>query len=107
MLVQPALTTHLLCRPVSIADSRGTGEELQVLCGVTKVWYVFGPSRFGTVGRKREPRLGALKTDAAPFTTRSCAPLQALHPAGHATSARVRGLRACRRRRSEQVRQQD
>jgi len=31
-LVQPVLTTHLLCRPVSIADSMGPGQELQVLC---------------------------------------------------------------------------
>jgi hypothetical protein len=32
-LVQPALTTHLLCRPVSIADCMDVREELQVLCG--------------------------------------------------------------------------
>ena len=32
MLVQPALTTHLFCRPVSIADSTGHRWELQVLC---------------------------------------------------------------------------
>jgi hypothetical protein len=32
-LVQPALTTHLLSRPVSIADCMDVGEELQVLCG--------------------------------------------------------------------------
>jgi hypothetical protein len=32
MLVQPALITHLLCRPVSIADSMCPRSELQVLC---------------------------------------------------------------------------
>jgi hypothetical protein len=31
MLVQPALIAHLLCRPVSIADTRGNAEKLQVL----------------------------------------------------------------------------
>jgi hypothetical protein len=30
-LVQPVLTTHLLCRPVSIADSMGPREKLQGL----------------------------------------------------------------------------
>ena len=39
MLVQPALTTHLLCRPVSTADSMGRRWELQVLCEMTEVWY--------------------------------------------------------------------
>src|ERR1700722_2483650 len=33
MLVQPALTSHLFCRPVSTADSTGLRGELQVLCG--------------------------------------------------------------------------
>jgi hypothetical protein len=31
MLVQPALITHLLCRPVSIADSMCPRKKLQVL----------------------------------------------------------------------------
>src|ERR1019366_408873 len=39
MLVQPALTTHLLCRPVSIADCMDVGEELQVLCGSALMCY--------------------------------------------------------------------
>jgi hypothetical protein len=42
MLVQPALTTHLLCRPVSIADSRWKRKELQVLCGMGGMCYGFG-----------------------------------------------------------------
>jgi hypothetical protein len=37
MLVQPSLITHLLCRPVSIADSMGPREELQVLCSVAEM----------------------------------------------------------------------
>jgi hypothetical protein len=41
MLVQPALITHLLCRPVSNADSMVPRSELQVLCGMGTVWYVF------------------------------------------------------------------
>jgi hypothetical protein len=41
MLVQPALITHLLCRPVSIADSRVLREELQVLCDAGTLCYVF------------------------------------------------------------------
>jgi hypothetical protein len=31
MLVQPALITHLLCRPVSIADTMCPRKKLQVL----------------------------------------------------------------------------
>jgi hypothetical protein len=48
MLVQPALTTHLLCRPVSIADSMVRRWELQVLCGVGTVWYVLALPHLGT-----------------------------------------------------------
>src|ERR1035441_2478074 len=47
MLVQPALTTHLLCRPVSIADSTGPRRELQVLCEKGALCYVLVPA-FGT-----------------------------------------------------------
>src|SRR5580692_10659847 len=42
MLVQPVLTTHLLCRPVSIADTMGPREKLQGLVrdrrGVLRFW---------------------------------------------------------------------
>src|ERR1017187_3071503 len=44
MLVQPALTTHLLCRPVSIADSTGPRRELQVLCEKGALCYVLIPA---------------------------------------------------------------
>ena len=47
MLVHPALTTHLLCRPVSIADSMGPGHELQVLCEAGEMCYVLRPPLLG------------------------------------------------------------
>jgi hypothetical protein len=44
-LVQPVLTTHLLCRPVSIADTMGPREKLQGLVrggrGVLRFWAFF------------------------------------------------------------------
>src|ERR1035441_5630409 len=51
MLVQPALATHLLCRPVSIADSTGPRRELQVLCEKGALCYVLVPA-FGTASPK-------------------------------------------------------
>jgi hypothetical protein len=47
MLVQPALIAHLLCRPVSIADTRSLREKLQVLRGLCVVCYGFGPQQLG------------------------------------------------------------
>src|ERR1700722_13014034 len=43
MLVQPALTTHLFCRPVSTADSTGLRGELQVLCERLRCVTVWSP----------------------------------------------------------------
>jgi hypothetical protein len=39
MLVQPALIAHLLCRPVSIADSRDIRGKLQVLSKTAVMCY--------------------------------------------------------------------
>ena len=52
MLVQPALIAHLLCRPVSIADTMGRRGKLQVLCKVGVLCYVFDPPLSGTVNPK-------------------------------------------------------
>ena len=53
MLVQPALIAHLLCRPVSIADSRWLREKLQVLRAIGGVCYVLGPPLSGIARPKR------------------------------------------------------
>jgi hypothetical protein len=53
MLVQPALIAHLLCRPVSSANTRRSEEELQVLRVITPLCYGFDPPLLG-INRPKE-----------------------------------------------------
>jgi hypothetical protein len=57
MLVQPALIAHLLCRPVSIADSSVGGKEIQALFLRATLCYRFEPAAFGSARPKRQEAL--------------------------------------------------
>src|ERR1035438_9628834 len=81
MLVQPALIAHLLCRPVSIADSTG---YCQLITSLVQGWRIVLRFRAAGFGK------GAPESAKIFFRSRSCALLAALHPADHVNSRRAR-----------------
>src|ERR1039458_2308348 len=97
MLVQPALTTHLLCRPVSIADSTGLCQKIQVLCEVSAVCYRCCLAFLKPCGRNRNC-FSTIPSSTLP---------QALRPADRAGWLRERGPPAHWRLRPGQVHRPD
>src|SRR5665213_3412914 len=73
MLVQPALIAHLLCRPVSIADSTG---YCQLITSLVQGWRIVLRFRAAAFGK------GAPESATIFFRSRSCALLRVLHRAG-------------------------
>ena len=102
MLVQPALTTHLLCRPVSIADSRVLREELQVLCEAGELCYVCRPAE-----SKRAIRKIRNLNRAGNSTSQSSFPLPGLHQAARADLPLAHDPREDRRPRFAKVHRPD
>ena len=75
MLVQPALTTHLLCRPVSIADSMGSARRIASLVRGNQGVIRSPPFSFWAcnpqLGRSASARAGSANTAIQPVLSSS------------------------------------